>query len=513
MLPTAAIAVLALLQPWDDTPKAVFRQPPTVRPQFIWAEQLRCEGVERRDSGRLLEALAAFDAAARLCPQHADVFAGRGKTLALLRRHDDAADDYERLIALDPHSWWNWHWVAEGWIIRGKHDEAQQCFDHAAELQPTPKRQCDVRLAEMFCWLGLEMAVGNGGRTLKGEFAPGVVEPLSWERVNRAENAVMQALLLETDCTHAPRAKLFGYRGVLRHGSGRTAAAVADYDTVLAEMADDSSLHYWRAQLAAKQRDTAKAFHHLELAEKLGLGRVWALQLRAEMHRDAGEWKKVEACVAEWCQLNPVEARASRIHGICLMALGRDEEAEKAAERTAGIARTTIVFETLAQAYSLCGDLRLPDAADHTLTKLLERTDLNRADRGLVYWTRGQGRFLIGRVEEGYEDFTRAVRLVPEGSHYRRERLKQAIYLKRYADAMEDADAFCRLAPYDPFGREMLSNARQPEEMSAAINRRTPDYRPAGPVAKMPFAVTPGVKVRQEFTLMSTQLALAAVAR
>jgi tetratricopeptide (TPR) repeat protein len=494
MLPTAVIAVLALLQPWDDTPKAVFRQPPAVRSQFIWAEQLRCEGVERRNSGRLLEALAAFDAAARLCPQHADVFAGRGKTLALLRRHDDAADDYERLIALDPHSWWNWHWVAEGWIIRGKYDEAQQCFDHAAELRPTPKSRCDVRLAEMFCWLGLDLA-GNGGRTLKGEFAPGVVEPLSWERVNRAENAVMQALLLEADGTRTPRAKLFGYRGVLRHGSGRTAAAVADYDTVLAEMPDDSSLHYWRAQLAAKQRDTAKAVHHLELAEKHGLGRVWALSLRVDLHRDAGEWERVEACVAECRTIIPDDISTLRTHGCLHRYFGRDDEADRAARRVVQLSGTTWGVEVVLQAWSLRHEFSDREAADRLLTRVLDTGGLTIPDRTDLLLNRGKWRCESGPTEEGYEDMTRAVRLAPASVMFRIERSKQAVFMKRYADAMEDAEAVCRLWPHDPMVWELLREARQVEQLAAAFAGRKPDFRPAGPVVRVPVGVAPGANL------------------
>ena len=54
------------------------------------------------EKGESVEALAAFDRAIALDSTRADAFVGRGRTLARLRRYDEAFEAYGRAVSLDP---------------------------------------------------------------------------------------------------------------------------------------------------------------------------------------------------------------------------------------------------------------------------------------------------------------------------------------------------------------------------------------------------------------------------
>ena len=66
------------------------------------ARQAYAVAMAHFDKNENPEALAAFDRAIALDPTHADSFIGRGRTLARLRRYDEAFDAYGRAVGLDP---------------------------------------------------------------------------------------------------------------------------------------------------------------------------------------------------------------------------------------------------------------------------------------------------------------------------------------------------------------------------------------------------------------------------
>lgn len=487
MLPSALVAAFVLV-PLDVPPKAAVRPRESVRPMQGWAEQLRKCGMERRHAGRLYEALAAFNAALLLDPNSDSAYAGRGKTLTLLGRHDKAADDYARMIALAPNDWESWQCVAEGWMLRGRYDEAQRCFDHTAGLRPPGKWRCDARLAEMALWAGTETTA------VQLTLSPETVANTPAERQCRAETAVVQALLLETDGTREPRAKLYACRGYIRHGMGRHFEAVADYDRALEVVTTDASLHYYRAQLAHLQRDEEKALHHLDLAEQAGLERRYLVDLRGEMHCDTHEWEQAAACAAEWCRLEPENPYPFRTNSVLLCILGQDEAAVEAAERAAKLAKTSTVVELCSFALRTLDGLGRKSEVDRLLTRTLDLPGVSAADRGMLYFMRGMCRDFESRTAEGFEDVTRSVRICPDVPGSRVVRAELAMHQKRTAAAMEDVEAACRLQPYDSRNWELLRAVRGQEEVAAAIAGRKPDYRPAGPVVRVPITVAPGAQ-------------------
>jgi len=71
-------------------------------PAAAEAEQAYALAMAHFEKNENVEALAAFDRAIALDATRADAFVGRGRTLARLRRYDEAFDAYGRAAQLDP---------------------------------------------------------------------------------------------------------------------------------------------------------------------------------------------------------------------------------------------------------------------------------------------------------------------------------------------------------------------------------------------------------------------------
>ncbi len=71
-------------------------------PEREWLHRLRCHAL--RLEGDLAAALAAADECVRLAPGASESHAVRGKVLAALKHRDDAEEEYQRALQIDPHS-------------------------------------------------------------------------------------------------------------------------------------------------------------------------------------------------------------------------------------------------------------------------------------------------------------------------------------------------------------------------------------------------------------------------
>ncbi|HMF27440.1 MAG TPA: tetratricopeptide repeat protein, partial [Candidatus Cybelea sp.] len=110
------------------------------------ADTLDNRGVVLAALMRLDEALASFDRAVALRPDHANAFNNRGKTLADLKRLPDAIASFDRAITLKPD-------YADAFNNRGialrdleRHAEALASFDRAKAMKPDLKYLAGARL-------------------------------------------------------------------------------------------------------------------------------------------------------------------------------------------------------------------------------------------------------------------------------------------------------------------------------------------------------------------------------
>lgn len=510
MLPVAATAVLALIPTPDlRVPIDLRTRVQQVTALQIWAEQLRREGVGLREGMRLPqgakqlrwmgttvregerldEALAAFNASLVLRPDNPDAIVGRAKTHALLGRCDAAEADYARLLALEPHNPQFWQMVAEGWIAREKFTEARQCFDRARGLSGPGKWQVDVVVVEALRWLGLSPSVETQvGKPVSGS-QWNALHGVSPERRFWAKQALADAVALDTDGVWCSRAVLRLHRGMLLLVDGRSADARDEFDAGLKLAPDNADLHLGRAEACLRLADMKEAVISLEAAERCGCSQPAADFTRGQIHLTGHEYEAAAKAFAKCCEVGPENAEVYHLHALALRMAGSDDEADRVGRRAAALGGWCELDELIGQSMSFM-TLGQPASVDRLLTRAIEQPSWSKRQRAKLFATRGLVRGGTGRSEEAFDDLTAAVRLDPGHHIYRGQRAHHAIFMRRMAAAAEDADAYFRLMHHDSSAHNNLQRVRSDIEVGAAIAGRAPDFRPAGPVVRVPITVS-----------------------
>lgn len=178
------------------------------------------------------------------------------------------------------------------------------------------------------------------------------------------------------------------------------------------------------------------------------------------------------------------------MHATTLRILERDVEADRVTKRAAELEPSFVAYEMFQQALVIERELGQPEMAERVLSRAVDRNGQSKREYVMALHCRAMLRSHLGRDEEAFEDYTKIVRLAPKTVDYRLARADTALFLKRYAAAMEDAEAVLRIQPQEAFAHELLRKVRGPEELAAAVAGRKPDYRPAGPVQKVPITVS-----------------------
>ncbi|MCI3134523.1 tetratricopeptide repeat protein [Phenylobacterium aquaticum] len=184
-----------------------------------------------RALGRSAEALAAYDRALTLKPDYAVAWCNRAETLCALDRAEEAVESADRAVALDPT-------LAEAHANRaqalnalGRHADALAAAQQALTLRPAAPR-----------------ALRHGGDALTG-----------LGRSAEAEQAYCQALSL------APRlAEAWIGRGLARQAQGRHAEALADLDEAVRLDPDSADSRYHRGLLRLMTGDFAGGWDDYE---------------------------------------------------------------------------------------------------------------------------------------------------------------------------------------------------------------------------------------------------------
>jgi tetratricopeptide (TPR) repeat protein len=111
-------------------------------------------GLELARQDRYREALAAFEQAIRLNPNHVGAWLGKGTVLALLGRYQEALAAFEQAIRLDPND--SDAWLAKGLALAelGRYQEALAAFEQAIRLNPNDAET----------WANKGLALGELGR-------------------------------------------------------------------------------------------------------------------------------------------------------------------------------------------------------------------------------------------------------------------------------------------------------------------------------------------------------------
>jgi len=231
--------------------------------------------------GKSDSALASYNRALALQPNHADTLSNRGNLLTGLRRFDEALASYNRALAAKPNHTGALNNRGVTLHAMGRHGEALESFERAIALQANyvdalcnrgnslnALRRFDEALASYDCAIALRPdlieAHCNRGNTLRElrrheealasydralVLRPSLVEALSNRGITLAElkrydeslEAFSRALALRPD-----DAELSNKRGVILYDIKHYAEALADYDRALALRPDFTDALYNR---------------------------------------------------------------------------------------------------------------------------------------------------------------------------------------------------------------------------------------------------------------------------
>jgi tetratricopeptide (TPR) repeat protein len=202
---------------WMDT------QPSINRPQAI-----AHRGYTYRLMERYQEALQDFDRAIELNPKYTWAITNRGETYGLMERYQEALQDFDRAIKLKPKYYWA---IANrGYIYRlmERYQEALQDFDHAIEYNPK------------YTW-----AITNRGETYR-----------LMERYQEALQDFDRAIELDPKYQWAITHRVYTYLLLVHQNE-----ALRDLDRVIELDSKDDWYQYLRAitYLARNQSNAAKA--------------------------------------------------------------------------------------------------------------------------------------------------------------------------------------------------------------------------------------------------------------
>lgn len=223
------------------------------------AEKLAASHVERGDAklkaGDWDAALAEFDRALELRPEHAFALRCRGVTRFNLRRYEAAIADLDRALALDPSD--SAALIGRGRCAYtlGRLDAARADFERALELGPDSA----VALA------------GLGGVHLQGR------------RHAQAAEAATRAMELDPLNPFAARTA-----GQARFQLGRYAAALEAFEALLRLKPQDPEGLLFRAAIRLRAGGGEEAQADLDAAERAGIPahlQAWAAELRAAASR------------------------------------------------------------------------------------------------------------------------------------------------------------------------------------------------------------------------------------
>lgn len=455
----------------------------------LLAEKLRVEAVELRNAQKPADALPLFNAAVLLHPDDTDIRIGRAKTFAALGRYDEQADEYAWVLARNPCSYEAWQSVAEGWIARGKWAEAKKCFGHAREFVGPGRQRCEMLVEEAHYWIGREVAIGSTVRLSLSELAGCPIE-----RLVAAEEALFDALQLDTDALRDLRNGILTLRGLVRHALGRHAEAASDFDTVLDSLPENADVHFVRSAVAFDMKDFATAADHLAAAERTGHQPESDLrQARCKLLLATADYERAETVSAEWVRMAPADHEAALYRAITLRFVGKDEEADQVTAAAAVLCERTFAEQACHEVYAMWAGYDRLDATERLLTRLIANTP-DTSELAAAYCNRGALRRQRGENEGALDDLTACVRLRPLSYAPRTTRARMALELRRYDITLEEARALTRLWPHDPTGHKLLADARSAIDMAAGIAGREPDYRPAGPLVTLPGGYSLGAE-------------------
>ena len=326
------LALVQLLLGKRETALASFDRALAVRPDH--AEALSNRGVTLRELKRFDEALASFHRALVVRPDHAEALSNRGLTLHELKRLEEALASFDRALKVRPD-------YSVALFNRGltlhelkRFEEALASFDGALRLQPN--------YAEVLCNRGLtlhelkrlEEALASFDRALK--VRPDYAEAFSNRGITLHELKRFEEALASYDCAlkvrpHYP--EVLSNRGLTLHALMRYEEALASFDQALTFQPDHAEALSNRGMTLRELNRFEDALESYDHALIVRPDFAKALSNRGNALHELNRFEEALASFDRALEVDPEYAEAHSNRGVTLHALMRFEGALASFER------------------------------------------------------------------------------------------------------------------------------------------------------------------------------------
>ncbi len=461
-------------------------------------------GRAQRDAERHEQALADYESALRLDPDHADSLAGRGETYRILGENEKALASLDRAINLEPEKDWAIASRGQTYFAMGRHDDAIADLTRVVELDPTYHWAITYRGLVRLQALRYDEALADFNRAIELDGSSDWAIALrgdAYRRLNRYDEALAEfnraieidpnydwslgcrgetflamgrhddaiadfsrAIEIDPEYLWAIVTRAQAYRDAQRFDE-----AVADYTQAIALAPDEESPTWLRADTYRQMGRYEEALADFNRATERAPDGPWVLAHRGETYRQMDRNEEALADFNRAIELEPDDGWTIGSRGETYLAMGRYDDAIADLNRAAELNPTYgWVLTTRARVHRRAGRY---DEAAADLTRALE-LDEN-------HWTlsiRGKTFAKMGRFDDAIADFTRAFELKPDGDWLVANRGGAYLELGRHDEAIADFDRAVEIDPADSWNRYLRGAAW----LSAGqLDRAVADFRSA----------------------------------
>ncbi len=365
-------------------------------------------GRTHTDRGERDEALAAYERAIELDPDHGPAWVGRSGVKLARGDLDGALADIERALEISPRSGWFLAERGAVFVHRGDLQRARRDFDRAIVLAPglaEPRRRRaklrrrtgDLVGAQTDVERAIELSPGDASLwTLRGDLRTDVDLAGALADFDHA---------LQLDPEHA-QANLG--RGVVRHRMGDLEGAIADVAVALERSPGNALVWTLRSGIRLEQGDLRAAIADADRAIELDPEAATAWVQRGRARAAAGELTAALEDFDRAVELDAGSSFALVERAIVLRASGRPDDAIR------DLDRAVVISPAKPKAWNVLGASRV-SIGDVTGAREAFDRAVSLAPGSHVFLTnRGRVRTLQGDHAGAIEDLEKAVRLAPQ---------------------------------------------------------------------------------------------------
>jgi tetratricopeptide (TPR) repeat protein len=257
------------------------------------------QGVECAAAGQQVAAVAAYDAAIAMAPDHIEAWSNRGNSLLILGRLDEALASYDQALALNDGHGAAWLGRAHLMMLRADWQAAVAAYDQgfaALGVLPVPMIHRGTALLNLGSCAAALDAFEQASAILPDAAHAQNGRAAALARLHRHEEALPVCDLAHALAPNEPA--VLGTLGAVLCSLGRAGEALGYLDKALALSPEDARFHYNRAVALQDLRRLDEAHEGYAMAQALDPGSADAHWNEALLRLSQGDfevgWAKYE---------------------------------------------------------------------------------------------------------------------------------------------------------------------------------------------------------------------------